>query len=166
MGTISEKDRLQVEAARGAEVLRDIHEEEIDLSNGVIAVCCADGDQQEKREHLEELVGKAIGRKRVHILAVNGGALVLSPRSPLRTAAPLILGFLRDMAAGTKWRHLVWILAPFVYTVAFLLLRQDLPLLLNLWIACKMKQIYTIMLYVHAPCGAAALGRMDLLASF
>ncbi len=77
-----------VRALRAANVLDDTSRtQRLNLKKGVIAVCCSDGDQlADKFKHQSTLCQAGLPYPRVHALALNGGALLLPPHSPLNSA--------------------------------------------------------------------------------
>lgn len=143
---LTDIDRGLIESAKKFGVMREIKKTMPDFSNGVIAIFCADGDQfSETYHHLSPMVCEQCGTERIHPLNPNGGALVIPKNSPLADTSL----FTGDFAKGTTLESL---------SATY---RQDIPLLLNILTAVKFKDIKTVVLYVHAPCGAATLASMD-----
>ncbi len=149
-----------LERARREGILHDILEEKLDFERGVISVPCSDGDQSHDwRTHLGGLVArKRGGEVRDHVIALNGGgALLLSPKSPLRTLRLLLPEVLLH---DSKLPSLLRATCAFFLGLVGYLWRQDWVVMVNLWFAMKMKEIRTIVLPTHFPCGAAGLCHM------
>lgn len=128
MGHLLKQDRELAQALRSANVFQNMASRELDLSDGVIIVPCADGDQMpDLFTHELGLFAELGIPPRVHELALNGGALLIPQDSPVRRE-------------GTEDRVLVQ----------------------HLKDAQTLKNINLVMLYAHAPCGAAALAGLDL----
>lgn len=128
MGHLSKQDRDFARALRLANVFQDVASKELDLSNGVIIVPCADGDQMPDLFTYELGLFADLGiPPRVHEIALNGGALLIPKDSQVRREGS-----------------------------------EDRVLLQHLKDAQTLKGIDLVMLYAHAPCGAAALGGLDL----
>jgi len=105
--------------------LEEVQPKSLDFSNGVIAVVCADGDQFfDYYTHIVSLAKEQLGRERAHIMALNGGSLLLSNEWPDPEEAVVLK------------RHIN--------------------------VAVDLKNIHTIALYVHAPCGAAGICHFDV----
>ncbi len=120
MGYLTEGDVQILKQLREEGVLSEVSLDSMDLSNGVIMLTCADGDQFESYySHLAELTKKQLARPRVHTLALNGGALLLSDLWPTK--------------------------------------EEGVALERHISAAVDLKKIYTVVLFVHAPCGAAGL---------
>ncbi len=79
---LSSDDRRYIAGLREAGVLRDDDSRKLHTPNGVILVCCSDGDQSEDVYghtcHLAEGNG---GKRRLHPFMNHGGAALLSPRN-------------------------------------------------------------------------------------
>ncbi|MBU0596739.1 hypothetical protein KJ641_04020 [Patescibacteria group bacterium] len=135
MGHLSEEDRKRLEELRDPAqlgILQDEYPTKLDLSNGIIAVVCADGDQfEDKHGHLAEIVNNAIGRPRVHTISLNGGPLLLSFKSPayqcIESHDQVHEFLVNQIAVGQK-----------------------------------IKDMNTVVLCTHAPCGVAGLCGMDI----
>lgn len=134
---LSPRDEDQVERARHADVLKEVHPHRLNRKVGVILKTCADGDRFFDLFTKEaELVTTQCNGARVHVFGWNGGALRLAVR-------------------GMRWRWLGLILfraSQFVFErmgVAAIEAFEDAAA------ARTMKGINTIALYVHAPCGYA-----------
>jgi len=123
MGHLHAEDKNFLNQLRRDNVLEEVELKSLDLSNGVIAVVCADGDEFfDYYTHIAGLEKQQLGRERVHILALNGAALLLSNEWP-------------DKEEG-------------------LVLRRHINA------AVDLKDIHTVVLYTHAPCGAAGMCSM------
>lgn len=128
MGHLSKQDHELARALRLADVFQNVTSKELDLSEGVIIVPCADGDQMPDLFTYELGLFAELGiPPRVHEIALNGGALLIPRDSKVR----------RDGS-------------------------EDRVLLQHLRDAQALKGIDLVMLYAHAPCGAAALAELDL----
>lgn len=124
MGHFSVEDRSYLNQLREENILEEVAPQSLDLSNGVIAVVCADGDQFfDYYSHIASLAREQLGRERAHMLALNGGALLLSNEWPDPEEAIVLK------------RHIN--------------------------VAVDLKNIHTVVLYVHAPCGAAGICHFD-----
>jgi len=154
--TLSPQDRADISSARTAGVLADLAPEKFDFHAGVIAILCPDGDQTEKRTHLEALVASQNGDKRVHLITQHGAALSLSASSPLSNPSLFLPDLLDDVARNRSrlFKVVAFLLRPLVWLMGWMG-RRNIQILANLWAAIRMKQIKTIVLYIHAPCGAA-----------
>jgi hypothetical protein len=98
------------------------------VSNGVIMVACADGDQMHDVYNYQcNMCATQRATPRIHTLALNGGALLLSPMCPL-----------------TQERH------------------EGAALVNHIAGAKLLKNITSLALYSHAPCGAAGLANMSI----
>lgn len=121
MGKITEKDREFIRQMKNLGVLAEVNPHRLDQSQGIIMVTCADGDQMPdifQRQVQSCLVHRPAPR--IHTLALNGGALLIPPHSPL----------CRER-------------------------REDKVLLHHIQTARELKNIHTVALYAHLPCGAA-----------
>ncbi len=81
---ISPTDRNLVREMREFGVLRDAEGHRLDQASGVILVACADGDQMPDLFRFQ--AGMSDGQRevpRVHVLALNGGALLIPDGSPI-----------------------------------------------------------------------------------
>lgn len=162
MAKMTEKDLDLIRYLREEGILQEVREQRLKFEDGVISLPCSDGDQSHDwRTHLGELVVRQRGEIRDHVIALNGGgALLLSPSSPLRTLAPVLPKMLLE---GCDWpRWLLFISSLFLSFVGFVL-RQDLVVLANIWGAIKLKNIKTVVMQLHFPCGAAGLCHMSVL---
>lgn len=123
MGKLSNEDRILIEELRRYGVLQDIDGHRLDQKHGAIILTCADGDQMHDLFHHHEkiITSNLSATPRIHTLALNGGALLLPPASPLHQK-----------------------------------FNEDLVLLHHIKVARDLKEINTIVLYSHAPCGVAA----------
>ena len=120
---LRKSDDHALRSLRRGGVLRDIEQNQLDASNGVILIACGDGDQfHDLFRHKIDIFAAQRDAPRIHALTLNGGALVLSERSPLNKSLP-----------------------------------NDLVLLDHIRGAIKLKEILTVAIYVHAPCGMAKL---------
>jgi len=159
MAKMSQKDLELIRYLREEGVLQEVREQRLNFENGVISLPCSDGDQSHDwRTHLGGLVARQRGEVRDHVVALNGGgALLLSPASPLRTLAPVLPKMLLE---GSDWpKCVLYIAALFLGLIGFML-RQDLVVLANIWGAIKLKNIKTVVMQLHFPCGAAGLCHM------
>lgn len=154
-GKLTAADESSIMAARSSGVLEDLESKKVDFRDGVIAVICPDGDQTEKRTHLEALVASQNGDKRVHLITQHGACLALPWQSPLSSLSPFFLEFLREIARSWVLKALVFMATPLLWVVGWMG-RHDIQMIINIWKAIRMKGIKTIVLYIHAPCGAAA----------
>ncbi len=124
MAHLHEEDKNFLNQLRQENILEEVKPKSLDLSNGAIAVVCADGDQFfDYYNHVTSLAKEQLGRERVHIMALNGAALLLSNEWP-------------DKEEGVVLRR-------------------------HINVAVDLKEIHTIILYVHAPCGAAGICHFD-----
>jgi hypothetical protein len=113
-------------------------------------------------KHISPFVEAQHGAERVHLIAVNGGALVLSPTSPLSNMSRFLLRFLRDHSLSLVARLLYTVLAPLIWLIGRAM-RQDVALMLNISMAIELKGIKTVGLTIHAPCGAATVCQMSFV---
>ncbi len=128
-GKLTDDDRTLIKEFLGCGILRDLNAHLIDQSNGAILVTCADGDQMSDLfHHHERIAREGGGTPRLHTLALNGGALLLAPSSPLNRQ-----------------------------------FHEDEVLLHHITVARQLKDIHTIVLYAHAPCGAAGAFHLTFL---
>lgn len=79
MNRLSDQDRKLIEKFIKNGVLEPLNGYQLDYSNGVIMVACSDGDQ------LYDLINRHTtlcrsnpNHTRIHLIALNGGALLLS----------------------------------------------------------------------------------------
>ncbi len=154
MGKMSAADRVFNERLRDDGVLGDISSDRLECGDGVIYNPCSDGHQfHDCNGHLSKVVAEKRGTALVHVIAINGGALALSPKSPLRTLGPTAVVLLKKIGLP-RWLQLLLYIP--VFMVGFLW-RQDMVLLFNIWGAMVLKGMKTIVLQIHFPCGAAGL---------
>lgn len=126
---LQDTDRLDIQMLLDARVLGHHIPERLNVSDGVILVCCADGDQFAKMmDHMRDTVIVAGVKPRIHTLAHHGGALLVSPQCPL-----------------------------------FKEHKIDLFMRTQLQQAQTMKDINTVVLSVHAPCGAASMAKLSTI---
>lgn len=129
MATISETDLRAIISLRKDGVLADIDPHRLTQQKGVIVVPCADGDQMPDVFAQQAAYAEQAGLEpRPHVLALNGGALLLPENSPLNKAV-----------------------------------REDLVLLKHIKDAVPMKNIHTVVIYTHAPCGAAGAANLSFV---
>lgn len=77
-------DRKFAERIRTAGVLQDVNGHQLDLRAGAILVMCSDGDQAvDVFQHQTGLHTPQRGTARPHVLALNGGGLLLPEGSPV-----------------------------------------------------------------------------------
>lgn len=118
---------------RTSGVLQDVDAHRIDARQGIVLVTCGDGDQSiDILEYLELVCLEHRLDSRIHLLCLNGGALNLPQNSPLN-----------------RW---------FAYSAVaqdYQRPPRDAVLLDDIFAACKLKEIQTVILLAHAPCGAA-----------
>lgn len=157
---LSVSDANSILSARTAGVLEDLESKKVDFREGVIAVICPDGDQTEKRTHLEELVASQNGDKRVHLITQHGASLVIPWQSPLSNLSPFLYDFLVEVVQNRIARSFIYIFWP-LWSLMGWLGRFDIQMIINIWKAIRMKGIKTIVLYIHAPCGAAGLCKIS-----
>ena len=164
MEKLCERDREQILEARKAGVLTELKDSKLLLHRGIImGGVCSDGDQlPEMLGHIGPLVEAQHGAERVHLIAVNGGALVLSPTSPLSNMSRFLLRFLRDHSLNFAIRLLYTVLSPIIWLLGRAM-RQDIALMLNISMAVDLKGIKTVGLAIHAPCGAATVCGMSFI---
>lgn len=164
MGKLSERDLEQVLEARKAGILGDLANSRLMLHHGLImGGVCSDGDQlPEMLKHLNPFVEAQHGTERIHLIAVNGGALVLSPSSPLSNMSWFLLRFLRDKTVSVVRRAIYSLFAPFIWLLGKAMC-QDVALMLNISMAVELKGIKTVGLAIHAPCGAASICGMSFV---
>lgn len=92
-------DREQILTAREANALLPIENHRVEASVGTIFVGCSDGDQfKDVYEHH----CKVCANLRHHPLLLNGGALLLSPHSPIRGAKKDGTVLLRHVNAASR----------------------------------------------------------------
>lgn len=85
---VSPTDNALLRQLRDAGVMEEMCAGDMHLESGMIVVSCADGDQMEDEfEHLRALFHRASANARIHLLALNGGALLISPDWPDSSAA-------------------------------------------------------------------------------
>ena len=89
MGQLSDRDRKLIEKFIKNGVLEPLNGFQLDYSNGTIMVACSDGDQ------LYDLISRHTNlcqnnpnHTRIHLIALNGGALLLDATSPLGKEVP------------------------------------------------------------------------------
>lgn len=161
MSTLTPRLRAQVELAILAGILKPVDKAKPHFGEGVVAVMCPDGDQAGKKQFLAQLVTAQHGQERVHDVGkFHGGALVLSPTSPLSSMAPFLATALAILAPDRAAQWAIKLAQPLL-GFAGRAIRLDLLLLSFLAIAIDMKKIRTVVLYVHAPCGAAQHAGLD-----
>jgi hypothetical protein len=84
MGHLSEEDRRAYSKLREQHILGDVDSCKLDIVNGIILVTCSDGDQiLDTLEHAQGLFRERSIKPRIHLIALNGGALLVSKKSPL-----------------------------------------------------------------------------------
>lgn len=129
MAHLEQNEIMLVRKLRKAGLLEEVKNSLIDLHAGVIMVSCADGDQMsdvfKTQAHWVEHQRRD---PRIHLLALNGGAIQLAPDSPT------------NKSDG-----------------------EDRVLLKHVLDAVKLKNIQTVVLYAHAPCGIAKAFNLNLL---
>lgn len=164
MGQLTQPDRLDIEDACDHEVLNELDQSKLKLGDGLIlGGACPDADQlPDMLRDLSPFVTAQTKNSadRIHTIAVNGGALVLSFWSPLSNLARFLLDFLREPCLHSIGRVFYTICWPLIWFLGFTL-RQDVPLMINIWMAVKLKGIKIVGLVIHAPCGAAAACKMS-----
>ncbi|MEK7624877.1 MAG: hypothetical protein AAB467_00835 [Patescibacteria group bacterium] len=157
-GTLSAEDAAWISAAREARVLEHIREKNPQFKDGVIPMFCPDADRTEMRKHLDKLVARETDGKppRVHPLTSHGAALALPWQSPLSNLSPFLFGFLTDRRVFRNWfwRAFIYITFPLWWIVGRVA-RIDIFFLIKFWWAIDHKGIKAVVLYIHAPCGAA-----------
>ncbi len=159
---LNDRDRADIESARNDGILKDVDEFRADLRAGAITVACSDGDQAEDlKNHLHKMIVSQCGFAREHAIGLNGGALVISPYSSLNNLAWYFPALVRSNTKNVVTRFLAWLAWPFLWCLGYFCLRQDWALIGNIGAAIQLKQIKTVVLYVHAPCGAAGLCGMS-----
>ena len=88
MMALTQADQELVRDLREAGVLQNVDGHRLDQSNGIILVCCADGDQMPDIWQFQN--GIMQGQRqtsRIHTLSLNGGALLIPEGSPLNAEA-------------------------------------------------------------------------------
>lgn len=99
---LSEKDKVLVGELRRAEVgvLEDVDAHRLDQNDGAVLVTCADGDQLWDifAHHAQTQVRRVTPR--IHLLSLNGGALLLPYDSRLSSGTHEDLPLLRHIKAG------------------------------------------------------------------
>lgn len=128
MAQLDEKSRQLFGQLRAAGVLADVQENLIDLKDGVIMVTCSDGDQMYDM-FSQQAKWVEVQRKdpRIHLLALNGGAIHLGPNSPTSRED-----------------------------------REDKVIEKHIEGAVWLKNIQTVILYTHTPCGLAKMFNLGL----
>lgn len=93
---LSPADREMVKSLRDDfGIFEDVESHRLDQHNGVIMMTCADGDQiADIFRYQAAQTAEQSGRSRVHTFALNGGALLISPSSPLVAGKPFIPEYL------------------------------------------------------------------------
>jgi hypothetical protein len=87
MGTLSKETVQGINEFIECDVFQDIDGHRLDQSKGVIQVACGDGDQfPDIYRHHRKICRENHGHERVHPITLDGGALLLSERSPLLVA--------------------------------------------------------------------------------
>lgn len=126
---ISNEDVALIKSLRKESVLQDLTEKELDQTNGLIQLVCADGDQfHDLYGYCAKISNAQRPTPRIHTFGLNGGALLLDASSPLNA----------QIDQATVLRH-------------------------NLQVARQLKKIDTFAVAIHAPCGAAKLGGINLM---
>ncbi|MDP3963112.1 MAG: hypothetical protein Q8Q39_01310 [bacterium] len=129
MGKISASDFKSIVELRKFGVLADVDPHRLPQKEGVIATPCADGDQMiDVFTRQVEYAAQAGHAPRPHMLALNGGALLIAEDSPLNKK-----------------------------------LREDLVYIEHIKGGIMLKGMRTIVLYTHAPCGAAGLVKLSFV---
>lgn len=125
MGHLHDHDKAYLVNLRANNILEEVEPSSMDLSNGIIIVACADGDQfEDYYSHIAGIAKDVIQRERVHVLALNGGAFLLSESWPSQKESEVLKNHLHT--------------------------------------AVDLKEIHTVVLYGHAPCGAAGKCNFDV----
>jgi len=115
-------------AMREQRVLSDLAGNKLNYANGAILVACSDGDQMPDIWKIQtDICAGHRHDPRIHTIALNGGALLIPPHSPLSQT-----------------------------------LHEDLVLLEHIKNGIIMKEIYTIAIYTHFPCGMATQASVDV----
>jgi len=128
MAHLSAVDRDYLQKLREKNILADVDAHLLNQKDGVIMIACSDGDQMpDVFKKQSELILDQCENPRIHVLALNGGALVVPNDSPLNQE-----------------------------------INNAEVLLKNLEGAIELKKIHTLILYAHAPCGAAGLFNLDV----
>jgi hypothetical protein len=81
-------DQELVRELREAGVLQDVDGHRLNQSNGIILVCCADGDQMPDIWQFQSgIMQRQRQTSRIHTLSLNGGALLIPEGSMLNAEA-------------------------------------------------------------------------------
>lgn len=103
---LSEKDKALVRELRadGVGVLEAVDAHRLDQNDGAVLVACADGDQlwDVFAHHAQTQVHRATPR--MHLLSLNGGALLLPFNSKLSRATHEDIHLLRHIKAGLQMK--------------------------------------------------------------
>lgn len=136
MGHLSDKDRQTYARLRKQHILDDVDTHRLDLSAGVILVTCSDGDQiLDTISHAMRLFDEQSIKPRIHLIALNGGGLLVSEKSPLVANKREDLIILEHIAVAQKLKGIntvaLYTHAPCgAGTLASLTLEQEIDLLL------------------------------------
>ncbi len=156
MGMLSVEDRAIVADLCENGVLLDAEGHRLDQTNGVMMITCSDGDQMpDIFKYQSGFCQTQRTDPRIHLFALNGGALLLPENSPINRATAKLISNEEDghSSACTKPNQ----------GMVSIHLQQDLVLLWNIQAARQLKDIHTIALYAHAPCGAATLCGLNMV---
>lgn len=126
--TIPDETLQFLQEMRAKKVLYNLSGNKLDHSKGVILVACGDCDQMpDIWKTQEDMCLLHRSDPRIHIIALNAGALKVPHDSPLSQE-----------------------------------LREDLVLMKNICESVDMKEIETIVIYTHFPCGAATKANLTV----
>lgn len=158
-GQLSSADRIWIEAAKRDGIFRPFNDNSLDLIAGAIYIGCGDGDYSEHlSQKLNAMVRKQAGFGRLHNLPINGGALTISPTSPLRDLRAYIVPFLKavleDKAPDSILLDLLEYF-PGPFSLLGRLFRVDMTMIVIARLSVPMKKMKNIVLSAHVPCGAA-----------
>lgn len=102
---VTTQDADVLRRLRDEGIIEEVRAGAMHLEEGMIVVSCADGDQMEDEfEHLRALFHHASASARIHLLALNGGALLISPHWPNTSAGNVLVEHIRqaEELKGTK----------------------------------------------------------------
>ncbi|MFZ6014982.1 MAG: hypothetical protein ACOYUZ_01340 [Patescibacteria group bacterium] len=143
MGHLSNEDRRTYARMREQHILDDVDSCKLDISNGIILVTCSDGDQiLDTLEHAQRLFHEQNIKPRIHVIALNGGGLLISDKSPLVASKREDLTILEHIAVAQKLKGIntvaIYTHAPCgAGTLAGLTLEQEIELLLSAKVRIK-----------------------------
>jgi hypothetical protein len=97
MGKITKEQRQELVRIRSAGVLEEVKPHYLDLSHGAIIVPCSDGDQMDDLYvHMREVCKGQLPEPRLHTLALNGGAPLMSGDWPDPRPGEVLVSMIKE----------------------------------------------------------------------